>query len=352
MSAAITTQDIAETLGAVQIGVLFKWVSYFTSKFNDGVRTHESPSSVSGPSGMQFPVSLSESVSNPIFSALVYWVMLLDITHVAISWEYLWMYTVDNFGNPLTLYAAHWQYDSGPIFIVLTAAPTQFFLINRTRKMLGRQHPILANVIFSFACVLGFVQVFMGLYMSGSLLALDASGSATTEGYLKFVPISVAWESLAIATDMTVMLSLVGTLMYRRTGFRQTDWMLYNLTLVAIECALPVTLFTIGHITAVIASPTTAMHQLFAWSQARLYSNTLFLNLNERSKLRKGQDGTSHGSMNVKEVNFMSAMERTGGRNMSRPQVHIDVTREEHYVMESMSNKGNDNEDFKGVPPV
>ncbi|KAJ3740278.1 hypothetical protein DFH05DRAFT_1511129 [Lentinula detonsa] len=334
-SATITTQDVAETLGAVQIGVLFstflfgilfmQWVAYFTSKFNDGWTIR----------------------------GLVYWVMILDITHVAISWEYLWMYTVANFGNPATLYAAHWQYDSGPIFIVLTAAPTQFFLITRTRKMLGRQHPYLANGVFVFACLLGTVQVLMGLYMSGSLLALDASGTATTEGYLKFVPISVAWESVAIATDMTVMISLVATLMYRRTGFKQTDWMLYNLILVAIECALPVTIFTIGHITGVVASPTTAMHQLFAWSQARLYSNTLFLNLNERSKLRRGQDGTSHGSMNVKEVNFLSAMERTGaGRNMSRPQVHIDVTREEHYVMESMSNKGNDNDDFKPAAPV
>lgn len=71
--------------------------------------------------------------------------------------------------------------------------------------MLALQHPYLANAIFAFTCTLGFVQVFMGLFMSGSLLALDASGSATTEGYTKFVPIAVAWESVAIATDMTVM---------------------------------------------------------------------------------------------------------------------------------------------------
>ncbi|KAJ4487937.1 hypothetical protein J3R30DRAFT_3432314 [Lentinula aciculospora] len=327
--------SIAETLGAVQIGVLFstflfgilfmQWVAYFTSKYNDGWTIR----------------------------ALVYWVMILDITHVAISWEYLWMYTVDNFGNALTLYAAHWQYDSGPIFIVLTAAPTQFFLVNRTRKMLGRQHPLLANCIFGFTCVLGLTQVILGLFMSGSLLALDASGTATTQGYLKYVPVSVAWESVAIATDMTVMISLVATLMYRRTGFKQSDWMVYNLVLVAIECAVPVTIFTIGHITCVIASPTTAMHQLFAWSQARLYSNTLFLNLNERSKLRRGQDTTSHGSSNVKEVNLLSAMDRGAGRSMSRPQVHIDVTREEHYAMETMSNKGNEvDADFKSGHPV
>ncbi|GAW03382.1 hypothetical protein LENED_005108 [Lentinula edodes] len=329
---AITTQAVAETLGAVQIGVLFstflfgilfmQWVAYFTSKFNDGWTIR----------------------------GLVFWVMLLDIVHVAISWEYLWMYTVANFGDPTTLYASHWQYDSGPIFIVLTAAPTQFFLVNRTRKMLGRQHPILANCIFALACTLG--------------------GTATTAGYVKFVPVAVAWESVAIATDMTVMsecffFNRVEVLNrfqdnpcrnahVQKNWFQaisETDWMVYNLVLVAIECALPVTLFTIGHITGVVASPTTAIHQLFAWSQARLYSNTLFLNLNERSKLRRGQDATSHGSSNVKEVNFLSAMERGTGRNASRPQVHIDVTREEHYVMQSMSNKGDDT-DFKPTPPV
>ena len=331
----LTTQAIAETLGTVQLGVLFstflfgilfmQWVTYFTSKFNDGWTIR----------------------------GLVYWIIILDITHVAISWEYLWMYTVSNFGNAATLYAAHWQYDSGPIFIVLTAAPTQFFLINRTRRMLALQHPYLANAIFAFTCTLGFVQVFMGLFMSGSLLALDASGSATTEGYTKFVPIAVAWESVAIATDMTVMISLVATLLYRRTGFRQTDWMVYNLILVAIECAFPVTLFTIGHITGVVASPTTAIHQLFAWSQARLYSNTLFLNLNERKKLRRGHDGTGKSTFKFQELNFVTGNDRSAVRNMggNGPQVRVDVTREEDYGMESMSNTGRD-ADLKPIASV
>ncbi|KAJ3871101.1 hypothetical protein F5051DRAFT_446634 [Lentinula edodes] len=266
------------------------------------------------------------------------------------------MYTVSNFGNTATLYAAHWQYDSGPIFIVLTAAPTQFFLINRTRRMLALQHPYLANAIFAFTCTLGFVQVFMGLFMSGSLLALDASGSATTEGYTKFVPIAVAWESVAIATDMTVMISLVATLLYRRTGFRrvsETDWMVYNLILVAIECAFPVTLFTIGHITGVVASPTTAIHQLFAWSQARLYSNTLFLNLNERKKLRRGHDGTGKSTFKFQELNFVTGNDRSAVRNMggNGPQVRVDVTREEDYGMESMSNTGRD-ADLKPIASV
>ncbi|KAJ4496561.1 hypothetical protein C8R41DRAFT_261759 [Lentinula lateritia] len=156
--------------------------------------------------------------------------------------------------------------------------------------MLALQHPYLANAIFAFTCTLGFVQVFMGLFMSGSLLALDASGSATTEGYTKFVPIAVAWESVAIATDMTVI----------RTGFRQTDWMVYNLILVAIECAFPVTLFTIGHITGV---------------------------------LRRGHDGT---------------VRNMGGNG---PQVRVDVTREEDYGMESMSNTGRD-ADLKPIASV
>ncbi|GAW03373.1 hypothetical protein LENED_005095 [Lentinula edodes] len=323
----LTTQAIAETLGTVQLGVLFstflfgilfmQWVTYFTSKFNDGWTIR----------------------------GLVYWIIILDITHVAISWEYLWMYTVSNFGNTATLYAAHWQYDSGPIFIVLTAAPTQFFLINRTRRMLALQHPYLANAIFAFTCTLGFVQVFMGLFMSGSLLALDASGSATTEGYTKFVPIAVAWESVAIATDMTVMISLVATLLYRRTGFRQTDWMVYNLILVAIECAFPVTLFTIGHITGVPynSNPPTVC----------LVASALILNLNERKKLRRGHDGTGNSTFKFQELNFVTGKDRSAGRNMSgsRPQVGVDVTREEDYGMESMSNTGRD-ADLKPVASV
>lgn len=75
------------------------------------------------------------------------------------------------------------------------------FLVNRTRKMLGRQHPILANGIFALVTVLGIIQLVMGLYESFSLLITVK----TTAGYTKFVPIAVAWESVAIAADMTVM---------------------------------------------------------------------------------------------------------------------------------------------------
>jgi len=243
------------------------------------------------------------------------------------------MYTVDNFGDFPTLYLAHWEYDSGPIFIVLTAAPTQIYLVNRTRKMLGAglgKHKLIANGIFALTCILVLIEVILGLYMSAGLLI----GVTTTAEYTKFVTVAVTWESFAIAADMTVMASLIGTLLYRRTGFKQTDWMVYNLILVAIECAVPVTLFTIGHMTGVLASPTTAMHQLFAWSQARLYSNTLFVNLNTRGRLRRGPDSMSQGlnmsqGHNVTEVKF----------TRSTPQVRIDVTREEHYAMESISNK-------------
>ncbi|KAE9392495.1 hypothetical protein BT96DRAFT_1023536 [Gymnopus androsaceus JB14] len=186
---------------------------------------------------------------------------------------------------------------------------------------------------------------------SGNTLSLPRAfshspGATTTAEYKEFVAVAVAWESFAIAADMTVMCSLIGTLLYRRTGFRQTDWLLYNLILVAIECAVPVTLFTIGHMTGVVASPTTAMHQLFAWSQARLYSNTLFVNLNARNKLRRGPDSVGQVSgNNIREVNFLS------NRSMG-PQVRVDVTREEHFAMDSISNKETHTDDFKSLDQV
>ncbi|KAE9392492.1 hypothetical protein BT96DRAFT_272838 [Gymnopus androsaceus JB14] len=327
MSVVQNHTTIAETLGAIQIGVLFnsflfgivcmQWMTYFTSKFNDS-----------------WPVR-----------ALVFWIILLDIIHVAISWEYIWMYTVENFGNFPTLFLAHWEYDCGPILIVLTAAPTQLYLVNRTRKMLSKglgKHTLIAKGIFAFTCMLVLIEVILGLYMATGLL----KGATTTAEYKEFVSVAVAWESFAIAADMTVMCSLIGTLLYRRTGFRQTDWLLYNLILVAIECAVPVTLFTIGHMTGVVASPTTAMHQLFAWSQARLYSNTLFVNLNARNKLRRGPDSVSQASgNNIREVNFLS------NRSMG-PQVRVDVTREEHFAMDSISNKETHTDDFKSLDQV
>ncbi|KAJ7159991.1 hypothetical protein C8R43DRAFT_994052 [Mycena crocata] len=321
---AVSKTLVAETLGAVVLGVLFnsllfgvvlmQWVTYWGNNFKD----------------------------NRYIKALVYWTMTLDLAHTCISWEYVWMYTVRNFGNATTLVASHWEYDSGPIFIILCAAPTQFFLAWRIRKMLAQAPYNIGNVVFGMTCLLGLIQAIFGLYMSSNLLI----GVTTTAGYLKFVQIAVAWESFAIATDMTIMLSSVATLMYRRTGFRHTNSLIMNLILVSVECAIPVTLFTIGHMTGVLASPTTGIHQLFAWSQARLYSNTLFVNLNARAKFRQTPDVSYNSGSRGNDVNLFGAV---SGHGRPPPHVRIDVTREEQYVMEPTSTHESKrtNPDFK-----
>ncbi|KAF8913543.1 hypothetical protein CPB85DRAFT_1561106 [Mucidula mucida] len=321
-SAAIVSP--ANSLGTTQLGVLFnsvligvvfmQWVTYFSSRFHD-----------------PWPLQL-----------LVYWTMTLDIAHSAISWEYLWMYNVKKFGDIATLSVSHWEYDSGPWFIVLTASPIQIFLAWRIRKMLVGKPYHLADILFGFTVTLSVIQIIFGLYMSTSLLI----GVKSTADYTKFVTIAVVWESFALATDAVIMISSIGTLLYRRTGFQHTDWLIFNLILVAIECAIPVTLFTIGHMTAVIVSPTTGIHQLFAWSQARLYSNTLLLNLNSRDRLRKGQ-GASTSSADPHAVNILTAMERGTG---TRPQVRIDVTREENYAMDEIHTKLSDSDVYGPKP--
>ncbi|KAJ7175008.1 hypothetical protein C8R43DRAFT_975701 [Mycena crocata] len=329
MSAPIVTEQlVAETLGVVVIGVLvntlllgvvfMQWVTYWTNNFKDPWQ----------------------------IQCLVYWMITLDIAHTCISWEYLWMYTVRKFGDVNALLASHWEYDSGPIFIIFCAVPTQFFLAWRIRKLVQTASRRLGNLIFGVTVLCSLLQAFFGLYMSGSLL----EGVNSTAGYVKFVKISVAWESFAIATDMTIMLSSIATLMYKRTGFRHTNSLIMNLTVVSVECAIPVTLFTIGHMTGVIASPTTGIHQLFAWSQARLYSNTLFVNLNVRAKFRQTPDASYASGGRNNDVNtFNGVLGHSHGRQAA--QVRIDVTREEAYVMESTASKvsNRSNSDFKTV---
>ncbi|KAF9033486.1 hypothetical protein BDZ89DRAFT_1131002 [Hymenopellis radicata] len=299
---------------AVLVGVVFmQWVAYFSNKFDD-----------------PWPLQL-----------LVYWTMTLDIAHSAISWEYLWMYTVEHFGDTAALSASHWEYTSGPWFIVLTAVPIQIFLAWRIRKMLTGKPYHISNILFGFTVTLSVIQAIFGLYMSTSILT---GAVKTTEDYKGFITITVVWEAFALATDTVIMVSSIATLLYRRTGFQHTDWLIFNLILVAVECAIPVTLFTVGHVTAVIVSPTTGIHQLFAWSQARLYSNTLFLNLNSRERLRKG-NVVSTTSADPHAVNILTAMERgTMNRGTRGPEVHIDVTREEHYAMDEIHTKLSDSD--------
>ncbi|KAJ6586750.1 hypothetical protein B0H10DRAFT_2197946 [Mycena sp. CBHHK59/15] len=303
MSSPVDQHLVAQTLGVIQIGVLLnsvllgvvfmQWVTYFGSKFKDRWQ----------------------------IQALVYWTMLLDIIHTAISWEYLWMYNVRNFGNLDTLLASHWEYDSGPILIIFCAAPIQascisivrLFLAWRIRQMLSRAPYRLDDLLFGMTVTLCLIQMIFGLYMSINLLI----GITTTAGYVKFVKIAVAWESFAIATDMTIMISCIGTLMYKRTGFRHTNWMILNLIMVSVECAIPVTLFTVAHMAGV--------------------------NLNMRAKFRQTPD-VSYAS-GVNDLGILGGM--ADGR--PRTQVRIDVTREEQYVMQptSTSESKRSNTDFK-----
>ncbi|KAJ7241639.1 hypothetical protein C8J57DRAFT_1369022 [Mycena rebaudengoi] len=325
MSTPVDYRLVATTLGAVQIGVLvnsllygivfMQWVSYVNYRFKDGW----------------------------MIQALVYSTLFLDTAHTAISWEYLWMYTVRNFGNASTLVASHWEYDSGPIFIILCAAPIQFFLAFRIRKLLSQAPYRLADLLFGLTATLCVIQMIFGLYMSANLLI----GVTTTAGYVKFVKIAVAWESFAIATDGIIMLSSLGTVFYLRTGFKHTNWLLFNVMIVSVECAIPVTLFTIGHMTAVISSPTTGMHQLFAWSQARLYSNTLFVTLNSRGKVREGRLEPSYNNSG-NEVSILGLERRRQDAKSRTQQVRVNVTREEEYAMDTPSGKGSHSQlDFK-----
>lgn len=77
----------------------------------------------------------------------------------------------------------------------------QLFLARRIRKMLSGAPYRIGDVLYGLTSTLSLIQMFFGLYMSANLLI----GVTTTEGYVKFVKIAVAWESFTIATDMIIM---------------------------------------------------------------------------------------------------------------------------------------------------
>ncbi len=68
--------------------------------------------------------------------------------------------------------------------------------------MLGHGHPWIANGFIAAVAVLVVCEVILGLYMAIKLLAAPP---LTTEGYLQFISVSVAWEAIAITIDMAVM---------------------------------------------------------------------------------------------------------------------------------------------------
>jgi len=250
--------NMAETLGPIVLAVVInsilygtcvvQWYNYHTAGYND-----------------------------PLFTRLlVYWCMVLDTTHTAVTIYLLWDFTVGHFGDYEIFRSLPWTFSTTPIWIALASVPVQHFLAWRIKNLSHRW------LWFFVASALSLGQGSCA-FIGGVL----ASTTAKTD-IQSLLPIAESWISLAVLTDVFIALLLLYYLHKGKTGYQTSvDHVIGRLIMTVIETCSVGAIVCIVDIIIFTTKPQTNLHFLFALPQGRIYTNTLMVTLNARAGLRE-----------------------------------------------------------------
>ncbi|KAL5527218.1 hypothetical protein ACEPAG_6009 [Sanghuangporus baumii] len=240
---------------------------------------------------------------------LLVWVTIIDIYQTGSTVALMWYYIVDNFANVSALAAGPWTYASLPIFSTLASVPIQHFMAWRIMRFSKQVW------LFVFISMLSLGQ--------GALACASASMgllSPSIASHVKIIPLADAWLATSVACDTSITILLLYYLNRSRTGFKKTDSIIFRLSRITVEAALPVSVLCILDLVFLTTMPNYNLHFMCAMPVGRLYTNTLLTTLNARESLRRTMESSVHNSYQLGSRNLTGRI--TGGR---ATEVHINV---------------------------
>ncbi|KAF9463009.1 hypothetical protein BDZ94DRAFT_1259866 [Collybia nuda] len=251
------------SLGALLIGIFFntylygivtyQYASYHNTKFND-----------------------------PLWiRVLVFCLFLLDSFHSASVIYMAWVYSVENYVNPLALLNPVWPYPFTVVATSVTAFLTQAFLgyriLRLTKSMLVYYAVLFLSTATLVIGVVCGVLVWRVKYLS-QVVAVR--------------PIVTTWLCLEVGVDSTITGILTYVLSGSRTGFHNSDTVINRLIRASIQTGLFSGIFSILSLVFFLKSPMTHFFGTFGIPISRVYTNTLMDTLLARHELRGLFKGT------------------------------------------------------------
>ncbi|KAF8895422.1 hypothetical protein BD779DRAFT_726215 [Infundibulicybe gibba] len=235
-----------------------------------------------------------------IIKFLVFFVWVLDTTHLILCGVAMYWYLITNFSNETALTKTTWSMD-GLIGLIV-----ECFFARRLWIMSGNL--ILTAIIVLLACIhfgLGIVEGFL---------------LVETNKFPELIWVTSAGLGSAAAADIIIACSLCYYLSKSRTGFSRTDSLITTLTVYSL---------TTGLITSVIASiavvtfatmPTNFVWLAFFWVLGKCYVNSLLAALNSRGSLREKVAPHDLGTFNLQLSPFRAmTSQRSMEESSSRP---------------------------------
>ncbi|CAA7268392.1 unnamed protein product [Cyclocybe aegerita] len=252
--------------------------------------------------------------------ALVYTVLVLEVTQTAITSHDVFVALASHFGSSSALDGIHVHWLSIPVAGGLTGGIGQLFFAYRIWNMSSkgsRGGPVIIGILAAASICSALVAsaaFFRARTFSG--LLSNASGSLAAIG---------VWNGFGAICDITIALVMPYYLMRHGTGLNSTHVMIVNLIRLIIETGVLTAVFAILHLCLYFAN-----HQIFVvpgLTISKIYANTMLVILNNRIKILDGRVPADQSQVEFERClsgSFQSVKTNSKPRNTSRVIVSKD----------------------------
>ncbi|THU81866.1 hypothetical protein K435DRAFT_972179 [Dendrothele bispora CBS 962.96] len=286
-----TSHPLGLTLGSLELGILCSTVLYGTALIQTFNYYHA-----------QF------KGDHGIIKYLVAFVFILESTHTALLWIYLYTRTVTGFGEFEALDQVHWSLSiSVPISCIIVLCVEGFFAY--------RIYVLSRNKYFPMLCVFGLL-VRLGL---GTAFAVTTPAYDLSAYFIKFRWLVSTALSVGAAVDIANTLGLCYVLRQNMSAQPRTKRIVDKLVLWTIETGM---LTSVCAIIEVILMQTkdNLLWAFFFFQSAKFYSNSLLASLNGRALLQSIKEDSM--TIALSTVNPQSTAFSRTPQNLS---VHVDI---------------------------
>ncbi|KAF7341724.1 Saposin B-type domain-containing protein [Mycena sanguinolenta] len=258
MSDSLKIQSLAGTLGVAEIGAI-------VSTFLFGIET------------LQAYYYFTRYPQDSVFlKSMVAAVWFIELGHTTSISHAIYMVTVTFYGQPQHLETPPYSIETTIFFAALIYGVVQSFFANRVRLFSGRW------MIPLICWIMTALRVIANLAMMG----IQWVNPDITTIQVKFRWLMGIALSLGVTVDITTTFSMCYWLWKARpTGFEHTKRMIDTLLVWTVETGVATTVTSILFLVTFLSLDNLVWFPFFL-IQVKLYSNSLFVSLNGRQRLR------------------------------------------------------------------
>jgi len=216
--------------------------------------------------------------------SLVGFLWTIDTLHLITISHMVYHYTVTNFANPLGLNVPTWSLPASVVLMTTSDTLIRCFFSYRIWK--------LSNVLWPTILVLINTVIVWGNAIASAVKIAQLKSISDISHFAWLV----RWEfGAAAGTDILITVILCFLLYRKKTGFKQTDFLVSTLIIYTINTGALTTVLALICMIVNITQPTTYVYMGIYFTLPKFFLNALLATLNARHPQATGT-GVSHST--------------------------------------------------------